>query len=76
MVGNPAVRVSTTDRYRRRCVEEWKKQGLSKFEPLFVGKELREVQKIMMSDDFIEKLRRHLLSGAHSSRFLGARSND
>ena len=60
--GNPAIQVSTVEKYKERCLREWENQGLSKFDPLFEGKDKFEVQKIMMSEDYWEKLKEHLLA--------------
>jgi len=62
MIGNPAIRVSTVEKYKQRCLQEWERQGLKKFEPLFEGKNKFEVQKIMMSKPFREKLKEHFQS--------------
>lgn len=62
VLGNPAIQVSTVEKYRERCLKEWKRQGLDKFDYLFEGKDKFEVQEIMMSREFREKLREHLLS--------------
>ncbi|MCJ7783732.1 MAG: acyltransferase [Desulfobacterales bacterium] len=60
--GNPAIQVSTVEKYRERCLQEWKKQGLNKFNHLFDGKNRSEVEKIMMSKEYWERLKEHLLS--------------
>jgi acetyltransferase-like isoleucine patch superfamily enzyme len=60
--GNPAIQVSTVEKYRERCLREWENQGLSKFDHLFGTKNKYEVQKIMMSKEFRRKLKEHLLS--------------
>jgi acetyltransferase-like isoleucine patch superfamily enzyme len=60
MIGNPAFRVSTVEKYRQKCLEEWELQGLTKFEPLFKGKNKYEVQKIMASPSFRKQLKKHL----------------
>jgi acetyltransferase-like isoleucine patch superfamily enzyme len=60
--GNPAIQVSTVEKYRERCLQEWKNQGLGKFNDLFEGKNKFEVQEIMESKEFREKLKEHLLS--------------
>jgi acetyltransferase-like isoleucine patch superfamily enzyme len=62
VIGNPAIQVSTVEKYRERCLNEWKRQGLDKFDYLFEGKDKFEVQRIMMSKEFREKLKGHLLS--------------
>lgn len=62
VLGNPAVQVSTVEKYRERCLQEWKNQGLDKFNDLFEGKNKFEVQEIMESKQFREKLKEHLLS--------------
>ena len=62
MIGSPAIRVSTVEKYKQRCLQEWERQGLKKFEPLFEGKDKFEVQKIMMSKSFREQLRKHFQS--------------
>ena len=62
VLGNPAIQVSTVEKYKERCLKEWKRQGLDKFDYLFEGKDKFEVQEIMMSREFREKLREHLLS--------------
>ncbi len=60
--GNPAIQVSTVEKYRERCLQEWKNQGLDKFNHLFEGKNKSEVQEVMESKEFREKLKEHLLS--------------
>jgi len=60
--GNPAIQVSTIEKYRERCLQEWKNQGLDKFNDLFEGKNKSEVQEIMESMEFREELKEHLLS--------------
>lgn len=60
--GNPAIQVSTVEKYKERCLREWENQGLSKFDHLFEGKNKFEVQKIMMSEEYWKRLREHLLS--------------
>lgn len=60
--GNPAIQVSTIEKYRERCLQEWRDQGLDKFNDLFEGKNKFEVQEIMESKEFREKLKEHLLS--------------
>jgi acetyltransferase-like isoleucine patch superfamily enzyme len=62
VIGNPAIQVSTVEKYRERCLEEWKNQGLDKFDHLFEGKDKFEVQAIMLSQEFRERLREHLSS--------------
>jgi acetyltransferase-like isoleucine patch superfamily enzyme len=62
VVGNPAIRVSTVEKYKERCLREWKRQGLHRFEHLFEEKDKFEVQRIMLSNDFREQLKRHLLT--------------
>ena len=62
VLGNPAIQVSTVEKYKERCLKEWKRQGLDKFDHLFEGKDKFEVQEIMMSREFREKLKEHLLS--------------
>jgi acetyltransferase-like isoleucine patch superfamily enzyme len=62
VIGNPAIQVSTVEKYKERCLKEWKRQGLDKFDYLFEGRNKFEVQAIMMSREFREKLRNHLLS--------------
>jgi len=62
MIGNPAIRVSTVEKYKQKCLLEWERQGLTKFDPLFKGKNKFEVQSIMASRTFREELKRHLLS--------------
>jgi len=61
VIGNPAIQVSTVEKYKERCLKEWKRQGLDKFDYLFEGKDKFEVQAIMMSREFREKLKNHLL---------------
>jgi acetyltransferase-like isoleucine patch superfamily enzyme len=63
MMGNPAVRISTTEKYRARCLEEWSRQGLEKFETQLAGKDKVETQRIMMSPEFREALKETLLAG-------------
>jgi acetyltransferase-like isoleucine patch superfamily enzyme len=63
MMGNPAVRISTTEKYKQRCLEEWARQGLNKFNPQFAGKNKIEIQRIMMSPEFREVLKNTLLAG-------------
>lgn len=62
VIGNPAIQVSTVEKYKERCLREWKRQGLDKFDSLFEGRNKFEVQTIMMSTEFREKLKDHLLS--------------
>ena len=62
MMGNPAVRISTTEKYKQRCIEEWTRQGLAKFGPKFAGKNKIEIQRIMMSPEFREVLKNTLLA--------------
>jgi hypothetical protein len=62
VIGNPAIQVSTIEKYKERCLQEWENQGLGKFNHLFEGKNKYEVQKIMMSKEFRERLKEHLLS--------------
>jgi acetyltransferase-like isoleucine patch superfamily enzyme len=62
VIGNPAIQVSTVEKYKEQCLREWKKQGLDKFDYLFEGKDKLEVQEIMMSREFRKKLKEHLLS--------------
>jgi acetyltransferase-like isoleucine patch superfamily enzyme len=62
VIGNPAIQVSTVEKYKERCLKEWKRQGLDKFDSLFEGRNKFEVQAIMMSTEFREKLKDHLLS--------------
>jgi tetrahydrodipicolinate N-succinyltransferase len=62
VIGNPAIQVSTVEKYKERCLREWKRQGLDKFDYLFEGRNKFEVQTIMMSTEFREKLKDHLLS--------------
>ena len=62
VIGNPAIQVSTVEKYKERCLKEWKRQGLDKFDYLFEGRDKFEVQEIMMSREFREKLKNHLLS--------------
>jgi acetyltransferase-like isoleucine patch superfamily enzyme len=62
VIGNPAIQVSTVEKYKERCLKEWKRQGLDKFDYLFEGRDKFEVQEIMMSREFREKLKEHLLS--------------
>lgn len=62
VIGNPAIQVSTVEKYREQCYREWERQGLAKFDHLFEGKNKFQVQKIMMSKEFRERLKEHLLS--------------
>ena len=62
VIGNPAIQVSTVEKYKERCLKEWDSQGLNRFDYLFEGKNKFEVQKIMESKEFREKLKDHLLS--------------
>ena len=62
VIGNPAIQVSTVEKYKERCLKEWKRQGLDKFDYLFEGRDKFEVQEIVMSREFREKLKNHLLS--------------
>jgi acetyltransferase-like isoleucine patch superfamily enzyme len=62
VIGNPAIQVSTVEKYRGRCLQEWKNQGLDRFDHLFERKNKFEVQEIMLSKEFREKLKEHLLS--------------
>jgi acetyltransferase-like isoleucine patch superfamily enzyme len=71
MMGNPAFRVSTAEKYKQKCLQEWERQGLAKFESLFKGKDKFEVQQIMRSKAFRMQLQKHLesvdlLKPAHS----------
>ena len=62
VIGNPAIQISTVEKYKERCLKEWESQELSRFNYLFEGKNKFEVQKIMEAEDFRKKLREHLLS--------------
>jgi len=62
VIGNPAIQVSTVEKYKEQCLREWKKQGLDKFSHLFEGKNKLEVQEIMESKEFRGMLKEHLLS--------------
>jgi acyl-[acyl carrier protein]--UDP-N-acetylglucosamine O-acyltransferase len=62
VIGNPAIQVSTVEKYRGQCLQAWKNQGLDRFDHLFEGKNKFEVQEIMLSEEFREKLKEHLLS--------------
>jgi len=62
VIGNPAIQVSTVEKYKERCLKEWESQGLNRFNYLFEGKNKFEVQEIMESKEFGEKLKEHLLS--------------
>ena len=62
VIGNPAIQVSTVEKYKERCLKEWDSQGLNRFDYLFEGKNKFEVQEIMESKEFREKLKDHLLS--------------
>jgi len=62
VIGNPAIQVSTVEKYKERCLKEWESQGLNRFNYLFEGKNKFEVQEIMESKEFREKLKEHLLS--------------
>jgi len=62
VIGNPAIQVSTVEKYKERCLREWNRQGLNKFENLFEGMNKIEVQRLMTSKNFREKLKEHLLS--------------
>ncbi len=62
MIGNPAIRVSTVEKYKQKCLMEWERQGLTKFDYLFKGKNKFEVQDIMASKTFRKDLKCHLLS--------------
>jgi acetyltransferase-like isoleucine patch superfamily enzyme len=62
VIGNPAIQVSTVEKYKGRCLKEWESQGLNRFNYLFEGKNKFEVQEIMESKEFKEKLKEHLLS--------------
>ena len=62
VIGNPAIQISTVEKYKERCLKEWESQGLSRFNYLFEGKNKFEVQKIMESEEFRKKLKEHLLS--------------
>lgn len=62
MIGNPAIRVSTIEKYKQKCLQEWERQGLTKFEPMFKGMNKFEVQKIWVSKAFGKELKKHLLS--------------
>jgi acetyltransferase-like isoleucine patch superfamily enzyme len=62
VIGNPAIQVSTVEKYKEQCLREWRNQGLDKFNDLFDGKNKFEVQEIMLSKEFRGKLKEHLLS--------------
>lgn len=62
VIGNPAIQVSTVEKYKEQCIRQWKNQRLNKFDYLFEGKNQFEVQEIMESKEFREKLKEHLLS--------------
>jgi acetyltransferase-like isoleucine patch superfamily enzyme len=62
VIGNPAIQVSTVEKYKGQCFREWERQGLAKFDRLFEGKNKVEVQEIMLSKEFRKKLEEHLLS--------------
>ncbi len=62
VIGNPAIQVSTVEKYKEQCLREWKNQGLDKFNHLFEGKNKFEVQEIMESKEFRQELKEHLLS--------------
>jgi len=62
VIGNPAIQVSTVEKYKEQCLQRWEIQGLNRFNSLFEGKNKFEVQKIMESKEFREKLKEHLLS--------------
>lgn len=62
VIGNPAIQVSTVEKYKEQCLQKWENQGLNRFNDLFEGKNKFEVQEIMMSKEFREKLKEHLLS--------------
>jgi len=62
VIGNPAIQVSTVEKYKERCLKEWENQGLNRFNDLFEGKSKVEVQEIMLSKEFRKKLEEHLLS--------------
>jgi len=68
MIGNPAIRVSTVEKYKEKCLHEWARQGLTKFEPLFKGKNKYEVQRIMMAKPFRRMLREHFESHDYFKR--------
>jgi acetyltransferase-like isoleucine patch superfamily enzyme len=70
MVGNPAIRVSTVEKYKEKCLQEWARQGLTKFEPLFQGKSKYAVQEIMMSKSFRRMLKEHFQSNDYFKRDL------
>lgn len=57
VMGNPAIPVSTTERYKKKCLDKWRELNLTQFEPLFEGKNRWEVQKIMESAEFHARLR-------------------
>lgn len=62
VIGNPAIQVSTVEKYREQCLREWKNQRLDKFSHMFEGKNKFEVQEIMESKEFRRMLKEHLLS--------------
>jgi acetyltransferase-like isoleucine patch superfamily enzyme len=37
VIGNPAIQVSTVEKYKEQCLREWRNQGLDKFNDLFDG---------------------------------------
>jgi acetyltransferase-like isoleucine patch superfamily enzyme len=60
--GNPAIQVSTVEKYKVQCLQKWENQGLNRFNELFEGKNKFEVQEIMESKEFRKKLKEYLLS--------------
>jgi acetyltransferase-like isoleucine patch superfamily enzyme len=71
VIGNPAIQVSTVDKYRERCLKEWNKWKLDRFERLFEGMDKFEVQRIMQSEKFQNMLKEHFLSMENSESMEG-----
>jgi len=62
VIGNPAIQVSTVEKYKEQCLQKWENLGLNRFNYLFEGKNKFEVQVIVESKEFREKLEEQLLS--------------
>jgi acetyltransferase-like isoleucine patch superfamily enzyme len=62
VIGNPAIQVSTVEKYKEQCLQKWESLGLDRFNYLFEGKNQFEVQEIMESKEFRKRLKEHLLS--------------
>lgn len=68
MVGNPAIKISTIEKYKQRCLDEYVKQGLNKLEYMFDGKSEIEAMHIMRSPAYRNELRKILAENTESKR--------